>query len=303
MASESQLLRMASLSIHHSDHDDWNGGVDYYEIRLQVPLEVFVQIEPEIEEHEKRILEVAKSVWRDFESDIVSAIRVLPDRTRVSGDQPAPIAVGQLPAFWDEGKFRLFLSHCNSRKAEVGQLKLALGDLGVNGFVAHDDIEPSELWQTEIERALRTCEALAAVVSEDFSASLWCDQEIGFALGRGVPVLPIQCGKPPYGFIGRVQALPLPKGEALASRARHIVQLLLRSPQTSLSMTTALVRATTHAPSYANAKDLAALLESAPSLHASHAVILKDALKRNDQVSAAYGVPERLRGILQRHGF
>jgi hypothetical protein len=70
LASEGQLLRMASVSIRHTDHDNWNGGVDYHALNLHVPLEVFVQIEPDIEQHEKRILGVAKSVWRDFESDI-----------------------------------------------------------------------------------------------------------------------------------------------------------------------------------------------------------------------------------------
>jgi len=303
MTSEGQLLRMAGLSIRHTDHDNWNGGVDYYAVELRIPLEVFVQIEPEIKDHEKRILDVAKSVWRDFESDIISTVRFVPDRAGASSGNLVPAVAGQLPAFWEDGRFRLFLSHCSSRKADVGQLKLALSALGVCGFVAHDDIEPSQLWQTEIERALRTCEALAAVVTEDFSASLWCDQEVGFALGRGVPVLPIQCGMPPHGFIGKVQALPLPRGEILASRASHIVELLLQAPQTSASMTTALARATAHASSFANAKAAAAQLETVPSLNPAHATMLKDALNTNSQVTDAYGVPERLRGILKRHGF
>ncbi len=303
LSSETQLLRMADVSVQHIEHDNWNGGIDYYAVTLRIPLEVFVQIEPELERHEKHILEVAKSVWREFESDIISTVRFLPDRTSASSDQTTPMPASQLPNFWEDGKFRLFLSHCSSRKAEVGELKKALGALGVCGFVAHDDIEPSQLWQSEIERALRTCEALAAVISDDFASSLWCDQEVGFALGRSIPVFPIQCGRPPHGFIGKVQALPLRRDEPLASRANALIDLLLESPLTAASMTTALVRACAEAASFANAKAATAALETVSSLTEAHAKIMKEALKANSQVKDAFGVPERLRGILTRHGF
>lgn len=302
MAAEVQLLRMAAVSIQHTDHDNWNGGVDYYTVRLHIPLEVFVQIEPEIEAHEKRLLDVAKSIWRDYESDIISAVRLLPDRTQVGNAQSPHSAFGQLPAFWEADHFRLFLSHCSSRKAEVGELKVALTNFGVSGFVAHDDIEPSQLWQSEIERALRSCEALAAIVTEDFSGSLWCDQEVGYALGRGLPVLPIQLGKPPHGFIAQVQALPVPKGQTLASIAPNIVGLLLKAPQSSLSATTALVRAVAGAFSFAQAKAATALLESVSVFNSSHASLLRDALKTNTQVIDAFGVPDRILRILKSHG-
>jgi len=302
MAAESQLLRMASLTIQHTDHDNWGGGVDYYTVNLHIPIEVFVHIEPEIEAHEKRLLEVTKSIWREFEADVISSVRVLPDRTGASQDQLVQLSLAQIPAFWAANHFRLFVSHCSSRKVEVGQLKLELSTFGVSGFVAHDDIEPSLLWQAEIERALRTCEALLAIVTDDFSESLWCDQEVGYVLGRGLPVLPLQYGKAPHGFIAKVQALPLPKGHTLASRAQHIVDLLLKAPQTAASMTTALVRATAEASSFAQAKATAALLESVPGLNRAHAGLLRDALKANSQVSDAFGVPDRILRILKSHG-
>jgi hypothetical protein len=302
MRAEVQLLRMAAVSIQHTDHDNWNGGVDYYTIRLHVPLEVFVQIEPEIESHEKRLLDVAKSIWRDYESDFISAVRLLPDRSGLASPQSAHLAPTQLPAFWEPDHFRLFLSHCSSRKVEVGLLRVALRDFGVSGFVAHDDIEPSQLWQPEIERALRSCEALAAIVTEDFSASLWCDQEVGYALGRGLPILPIQLGRPPHGFIAKVQALPVPKGHTLASIAPNIVGLLLKAPQSSLSSTGALVHAVANAYSFAQAKAATALLESVPVLNDAHASLLRDALTGNSQVIDAFGVPDRILRILKSHG-
>jgi hypothetical protein len=77
----------------------------------------------------------------------------------------------------------------------------------VSAFVAHDDIEPTKEWQAEIERALFSMDALVALLSEDFYGSRWTEQEVGVAIGRGVPVIPIRLGSDPHGLMGKYQAL------------------------------------------------------------------------------------------------
>jgi len=74
-------------------------------------------------------------------------------------------------------------------------------------FVAHDTIEPSRKWQDEIESALGTADALAALLTPEFVHSKWCDQEVGFCLARGIPLVPITHGAMPHGFIGKFQGL------------------------------------------------------------------------------------------------
>ena len=59
----------------------------------------------------------------------------------------------------------------------------------------------------EIDLALRSMHALSALLTPDFHLSDWTDQEVGFALGRGVLVVPVRLGLDPYGFIGKVQGL------------------------------------------------------------------------------------------------
>lgn len=300
-SADAQLVRMADASLVYTDHDNWRGGTNFYQLSLRVPLEVFVQIQPGIEDREKTLLEIVSGIWRDVEQDVISTVRVFPDRTGRSGEEvPAPAHA--LPTFWEPELFRLFVSHCSSHKGEVGQLKMALSWFGVCAFVAHDDIEPSELWQTEIERALRTSEALLAVVTSEFVQSEWCDQEVGHALGRGLVVLPVAWGATPHGFIGKIQALPGLKGEPLAACADGIVSILLKSPRTSSSMTNALVHAVAGAGSFAVAKANAAMLEQAPTLLARHAVLLRGARKDNSQVADAFGVPDRIERILLSHG-
>lgn len=50
-------------------------------------------------------------------------------------------------------------------------------------------------------------DALVAVHTPGFSKSVWTQQEIGFALGRGVKVISFKMGEDPTGFISKRQAL------------------------------------------------------------------------------------------------
>jgi TIR domain len=110
------------------------------------------------------------------------------------------------PSFWKDGMLRLFISHLAKHRSFAAQLQGSLIDFGICGFVAHSDIEPTEEWQTAIETALVTCDALVTLLHPEFHRSNWTDQEIGFAMGRGLPVFSVRLGQDPYGFIGRFQA-------------------------------------------------------------------------------------------------
>ena len=108
---------------------------------------------------------------------------------------------------WRSGYFRIFISHLTENKDSASYLKTALVKYGIDCFVAHEDIEPSKLWQTEIEKALASMDLLCAILTPNFYQSKWCDQEVGIALGRSVPTLCIKKGADPHGFIGKYQAI------------------------------------------------------------------------------------------------
>ncbi|WP_437188597.1 toll/interleukin-1 receptor domain-containing protein [Planctomicrobium sp. SH668] len=80
-------------------------------------------------------------------------------------------------------------------------------NFGVTCFVAHEDIQPSQEWQKEIEKALFSMHVLVPLLTETFHESNWTDQEIGVAIGRDVPVISVRVGTDPYGFIGKYQAI------------------------------------------------------------------------------------------------
>jgi hypothetical protein len=108
---------------------------------------------------------------------------------------------------WQRDGFRLFLSHSSAVKGGTAELSRELQKFGITGFVAHDSIEPGREWQTQIELALQTMDALAFIVTKDVKASAWCDQEVGWALGSGKLVVPIKTDAVPYGFVGRYQGV------------------------------------------------------------------------------------------------
>jgi hypothetical protein len=101
---------------------------------------------------------------------------------------------------WGREAFRVFLCHKAEAKKQASELKAQLRQFGVSSFVAHKDIHPTKEWQTEIENALYSMDALVAMLSEGFHESLWTDQEAAVPLG-GVPVILVRLGKDPAGLL------------------------------------------------------------------------------------------------------
>jgi hypothetical protein len=128
--------------------------------------------------------------------------------------------------FWRPNHFRLFMSHLSSFKTTVHLLRDSLLKYGVSAFVAHDDIEPTREWQDEIEKALFSMDALAAILMPGFNESKWTDQEVGIAIGRQKLVIPIRKGLDPYGFIGKYQGFN-PNGKSVENVAEFIIEILV----------------------------------------------------------------------------
>ena len=125
---------------------------------------------------------------------------------------------------WGEEGFRVFLSHKTDVKKETADLKERLRLFGISCFVAHEDIHPTKAWQDEIENALASMDGFIALMTADFHDSEWTDQEVGFALARGVPLIAVRLGRDPYGFIGKFQGL----SSTWSTAAEDIIKILIR---------------------------------------------------------------------------
>jgi hypothetical protein len=111
----------------------------------------------------------------------------------LEGSDAAPVSEGP----WGSQPLKVFISHVHEDAGFAGDTKrLFERHFGMTAFVAHDDIHPSKQWRDVIQVALSTCDAMIALTHPRFHQSQWCDQEVGWALGRGVPVVPVR----PDGF-------------------------------------------------------------------------------------------------------
>ena len=205
---------------------------------------------------------------------------------------------------WTPGLFRLFLSHISSDKRFVAELKGSLTLSAIDGFVAHEDIEPTKEWVKEIETALETCHALAAILSSEFHGSYWTDQEVGYCIKRRVLIVPVMRGFVPYGFMGRSQGLDAHK-KAPPEIASDLFSILIDHPLSSGQMASAIVSYFGGSPSYAETRRRLALVGRIKAWTPELLQRLEGSIERNreikDGVSGGQTVPDRIRAIVEQH--
>lgn len=184
----------------------------------------------------------------------------------------------------------LFASHLSTQKVLVGQVGEELATWGVRLFVAHDSIEPDLEWQSEIERALSRCHAGVAFLMPEFGKSAWCDQEVGWLQGRGVPCLPLKFqGQDPYGFLGKKQAHVVHDVMTAAQVASAILEWLAGKPQLRQNWYASLVEALKTSRSFRRTDVVWERLYAAEGLSAAQVAGLLTAIRDNDQVYNASG--------------
>lgn len=306
---EASLLRAAKPSLVQTGHDNWNGGIDIYALMLEIPVPLYAEVEDRRSKLEEKILDRIQQLTRGYGG--VSLAEVVISPVLVNRDRPPPIedasdqirspdeASELIPSYWQPGHFRLFISHASEKRESAHRLKDALAPYHIAAFVAHDDIEPTKEWQAEIETALRTMDALTAIISPAFSPSKWCDQEVGIAIGRGRLVIPLRVGADPHGFLGKYQGLQT-KGSGATAIARQVFEILMRHDMTHSRLLDALVDRMVSSQSWANSKATMALLAPARALSITQAGRLLRAVEENPEVGDATGVSDQIRALVAR---
>jgi nucleoside 2-deoxyribosyltransferase len=200
-------------------YDNWDGGQSGHGVRLNVPESLF----HEVMEAKHALAQVlCKDLNRlaEVPNESFATVTITLDEEPVQADwrEKRGVLLAARPSLakssetdegrlWGSGRPRIFLSHRAEQKKMATAVKDELRKLGAAAFVAHEDIEPTKEWQAEIERALGSMDVLVAMMTEGFRASHWTNQEIGVAIGRGIPVISVRLGEDPVGFIGKHQAL------------------------------------------------------------------------------------------------
>ena len=294
---EKNELRQLQEIIVNSNHrinagwsyDNWDGGTYGHALYLAMPESIYLSCVDEKVEMQSKIREDLNKI-HDIQNEFFDEIffeMVVPEDYNWRKDSglmvtryrtvPDPIA----HRIWDKDCFRVFLSHKSGVKKKTSVLKDALKIYGISCFVAHENIHPTKEWQNEIENALHTMDSFVALLTEKFHESLWTDQEVGFAFGRGVPIISVNLGEDPYGFMGKFQALSC----TWETAPIEIVKLLIKKEP----MINAYINAVLKCPSYDEGNNLSELLPYIDSLSDSQIDKMINAFNENSQVYDCYG--------------
>lgn len=202
-----------------------------------------MDIEPETDEFGSPIGGTIKNVIRSYVDTCPNAKLIEIAEQLDLGLNLTSSTVAQLgdSKYWLTDHFRIFISHVHTEKKSAANLKGILQKYGVTSFVAHEDIVTSDEWRDEILRCLNSMDAMVAILSSDFNASEWTDQEVGFAVCRDVLIIPVNKGQQPYGFISKYQSYTA-MGKVVGDVAQNIFDTLATNRRTMEILVTSLIK-------------------------------------------------------------
>jgi hypothetical protein len=285
-----EILVNSQIRIHEEwTYDSWDGGTHGHALYLTIPEGLYlkaVKRKSDLQSEIKTDINKLHNVPNEFIAEVFLEIERVGDRDwrRESGVLHSrrrvipPTTEGRI---WGDKGYRVFLSHKADVKKETAQLKEQLEPFGISSFVAHVDIHPTKEWQDEIENALASMDAFVALLTDNFHESYWTDQEVGYALGRGVPLIAVKLGRDPYGFIGKFQALAC----NWASGPLEIVKLLIKEHR----MLESYVNAVPECRSFDEGNALSQVLPFIETLTDEQADKLASAFNEDNQLQGSYG--------------
>lgn len=143
------------------------------------------------------------------------------------------------------------------------------------------------------------------MVTPEFVESRWCDQEVGFALARGIVIVPMKIGADPHGFIAKLQAITIPAHTTPYAVADSLFDILARHSTTAEALMPAVVRRYVNSDSLENTRAAFVLLETIPRSAWTDAMVeqVERAPRSNSQVGDAVlpggrKVPDAARDLL-----
>ncbi|SCY78276.1 toll/interleukin-1 receptor domain-containing protein [Microvirga guangxiensis] len=307
-----EIIKSArAIVIENTEYDNWNGGTTGHDVRLFLPEGILSKIglSSQVEIGESLRVDL-NTCCTHVENEFFRAVQLeLNDEHDPEYQRAIPLS--QRPqinpdnlSIWKPGLVRLFISHRDEYKRVATDLADALEIYGIGSFVAHDTIEPTREWRREIMNGLETMEVMLVFLTDNFSESIWTNQEVGFALGKGVPIISLKLEKKdPPGFISHEQALRSSLSDP-ASSAKQIQKLVAEKLGRRDRIQSGLIAAFLTSPDWNEARDrfeaMASTVETLSDREFDE--IVQGFYKNNQLYGATYLVNarERLKTFLEK---
>ena len=276
------------------EYDNWNGGTAGHEVVIYVEERVLHRIPLEEQQLIENDINTDLNKCHSYSNESFSCVRFEQFdesdknfRNALSTNSKVEIDPDQL-SIWKKGFVRVFVSHRDKHKILATELAESLEKFGISSFVAHDTIEATKEWRREILQGLESMEIMLVFLTDDFHESSFTNQEVGYALGRNVPILSLKLGKnDPPGFIGNEQAL---RGslDNITSNIVALSKLIAKKLNRSDRLQSGLVNAFAESNNYYATKErFERLKENVTTLTDGELEIIIDAYSKNDQLHGA----------------
>lgn len=186
-----------------------------------------------------------------------------------------------------QGSFRLFVSRRDQDGHAVQGLIREIENCGISCLLSNAHPNVARTWSPETRSKLNAMQAMLALVTDDFEEDAFCNQEIGVALGKGVPIIALSVGEaPPPGFISGCKTLRGPIDDPESAASQLFALIMESSGQDDRSiLLDGLLDAFLSASSFIDAIALFKLLDShVTQLDASQEARFVGEFKKNDQL-------------------
>jgi len=279
------LWRVAECSLSYgSEH-----RMGYSDVYIQVGLKAQhfrpIRAQKKREEFEAELLEIAGPVVNAYDDLHLLGIHIYPiaehdDSWRGGVEQPVRVEADDEDELWMRGLLRLFVSHRSSDKVRLAKLKAKLREYGIDCFLAHEDIQETKAWRDMIKQGLQSCHGMVTVGSPGFKESIWCNQEIGWAMCRGLLVLPLLAGEPPEGFHSDIQGPTIDLADP-DQAALKVVKAILKEERFRPLVFEAFVELINEASSWESLRDVGYCLERLDNCPADKLKKVKSAFEKH----------------------
>ncbi|MBI4949583.1 MAG: toll/interleukin-1 receptor domain-containing protein [Deltaproteobacteria bacterium] len=197
---------------------------------------------------------------------------------------------------------KIFFSYSNEDRWHAWVIKDALEKYGLNVFMAHNDIEPSEEWRERIFTELKECHVFLPFLTSNFDKSAWTDQETGIAYGLEKLIIPLKINVDPHGFIAHFQAqkIDIDSKSNIERACQKLVKIIDSKPKLSCLFREDLINKFRDSGSFDEAGNNARLLFLFENYTSKHITKIFKYSIQNSQIYSSYNAVRTLRKLFIR---
>ena len=209
----SRILNNCEATVIDTYYED-NDDVYMHTLNLSLPPEFFGQYlslsnQEKLSEHLKTDINKVLSIPMEYVCKVNFELNNKLTNSSITLKKRKKVYLKELK-FWKPDYLKVFISHSVSDYKVAKKLKCYMEEHWFSCFVAHKDISLTKKWKEEIIKALNSMEVFIILISQKCKESDYVNQEVGFALSRSVPIIPVKLDdNDPPGFISEIQAITL----------------------------------------------------------------------------------------------